>query len=1120
MASDQDSCDRVVQIGRASFPPTPERTVFMTTIPRRRFIPCAALVATILVAFSASLYAQRANDLQFSHKMPADTNQLPTAPDRGELLADFVDPVDVVRTGAYWYWLSGNSSREGVTKDLIAMKSVGIDRAYIGDIGQDAVPTGPVRFFSDEWWAIVHQAFKTGSEIGVEVGIFNSPGWSQSGGPWVKHDMTMRYLVQSETLVEGPGEVKVELARPEFQGAPEDEYQDVNVVAYPAPEGYGALVVAAQEGGYDLKAHEPTAIALTSAEPFTARGIVVEFRDQPLVATAELYATVDGEKEKLATFPISRYNSAINVGFIPYAPVTANFNATTSTDFELVVTSDRDSGLSKVTLQATPVVNQVFNQTLAKMHETPHPMWEEYQWAPAVEPARFDSVGAYDPTQAIDLADSFEDGLLTWDVPDGKWVVVRFGCVPTGAKNAPAVPEATGYEVDKMSREHTIEHFNAYMLDLIQRFPAEDMKSFTTVVQDSYEMGGQNYTDDFAEKFEASFGYDPTPYMPVFYGAVASNLDVSDRFLWDLRRFIADEVAYSYVGGLRDASNKYGKKTWLECYGHWGFPGEFLQYGGQSDEIAGEYWSEGDLGDIENRIASSCGHIYGKTRIWSESNTCAGAPYSRSPVNMKKRTDRFFADGINNTLLHLFVQQPDERVPGFNAWFGNEFNRHNTWFNQLDLYVMYLKRVNYMLQQGLNVADVAYFIGEDAPKMVGIVDPPLPSGYQFDFINGEVLRETTSVDENGLLTLPHGTRYRLLVLPPLETMRPELLRRIKELVEDGAFVLGPKPTRSPSLQNYPQADAEVKELADELWGDVDGVNVKSRKADKGTIASGLSIEEAFEMIDLKPDCEYDPATSLVYGRRTLKDSDLYFVANQTDAELKDVAITFRVSGKVPEIWDPTTGETHDAKAWTAKDGRTTMPLSFAAQQSFFVVFAKDTDATSGEPNATSNDFELTTIAELDSDWDVTFDSGEIARGPKETVKFDALTDWSLSDDDAIKYYSGTAVYRTTFDLDAAPQGKVFLSLGAVSEMAKVKINGEYVGGVWTAPLRLDVSGFVKEGENTIEIDVVNCWVNRLIGDSKLPEDQRKTWCPVNTYTPDSPLKKSGLFGPVVIAEEK
>ncbi|MDO5309592.1 MAG: glycosyl hydrolase [Planctomycetia bacterium] len=1082
----------------------------------RRLALYAAFCAWALLG--STLYAQRANDLQFSHAMPPETNQLPSNPTRAELLQGFANPTGLVRTGAYWYWLSGNSSQEGVRKDIEAMKSVGIDRAYIGDIGQDAVPTGPVRFFSDEWWEIVHQAFKAGTENDVEVGIFNSPGWSQSGGPWVSYDMAMRYLVKSETLVTGPKKVKFELTKPEFRNENKDEYQDVVVIAYPAPKGYGERIVENNPDKLNLVAGKPTTLTITADNDFTARGAVVKLQPRPVIAQVEIFAKVKGDKKSIAKFEVNRYNPELNVGFMPYAPVTANFPAATAKEFEIVVTADRDAALAEVSLEAAPVVADVFNKTLAKMHQTPHPMWHEYQWPQAAKEAREDRDGAYDPNKVVVLTDKVKDGVLTWDVPEGDWVVERFGAVPTGTKNAPAVPEATGYEVDKMSAEHALEHFNAYMLDLINRFPKEDMKSFTTIVQDSYEMGGQNYTDNLAEKFKASFGYDPTAYLPVYYGAVAGNLDVSERFLWDLRRFIADEVAYSYVGGLREAANAYGKNTWLECYGHWGFPGEFLQYGGQSNEIAGEYWSEGSLGDIENRIASSCGHIYGKTKIWAESNTCAGNPYGRSPVDLKKRTDRFFADGINNTLLHLFVEQPDERKPGFNAWFGNEFNRHNTWFPQLDLYVMYLKRVNYMLQQGLNVADVAYFIGEDCPKMVGLVEPALPSGYQYDFINGEVLVETVSVDEKGLLTLPHGTQYKILVLPPLDSMRPAVLKSIKKLVEDGAFVLGPKPSRSPSLQDYPNADAQVKELADQLWGDVDGVNVKSRKVGKGTIASGLTMEEALAMVNCPPDCQYDPATQLVYGRRTTDNGDLYFIANQTDATLNDVNVVFRVSGKEPEIWDPTTGETRQVKSWSVKDGRTTIALNFVPQESYFVVFEKDTDANAG--TGKSNALALETLVDVNGPWDVSFLTDEVSRGPKGTIVFDNLYDWTTSDNDAIKYYSGTANYATIVKLDAKPTNRVYLELGAVSEMAKVTINGSYVGGVWTAPYRLDVTEYLKQGDNILQIEVVNCWVNRLIGDSKLPENERKTWCPVNNYTPQSPLKKSGLIGPVRLAQEK
>ena len=368
---------------------------------------------------------------------------------------------------------------------------------------------------------------------------------------------------------------------------------------------------------------------------------------------------------------------------------------------------------------------------------------------------------------------------------------------------------------------------------------------------------------------------------------------------------IADKVAYDYVGGLRDVSHQHGLHTWLENYGHWGFPGEFLMYGGQSDEIGGEFWSEGELGDIENRAASSCGHIYGKTKISAESNTCAGNSYARYPGVIKQRGDRFFAEGINNTLLHVYITQPDDRLPGVNAWFGNEFNRHNTWFSQIDNHLTYLKRANFMLQQGLNVADAAYFIGEDAPKMTGIVDPALPTGYQFDYMNAEVIEKYMDV-KDGKITLPHGTQYRILVLPKLETMRPELLAKIKELIEKGAVVMGPAPSRSPSLQNQPAADQQVKAMAAEIWGDVDGVNVKSRKLGKGMILNGMTMEEAFATIDCIPDLNIPEGAPVHYGHRTLDNAEIYFVSNQSDETIV-VTPEFRVTGMQPELWAPTTG---------------------------------------------------------------------------------------------------------------------------------------------------------------------------------------------------------------------
>jgi hypothetical protein len=664
-----------------------------------------------------------------------------------------------------------------------------------------------------------------------------------------------------------------------------------------------------------------------------------------------------------------------------------------------------------------------------------------------------------------------------------------------------------------MSKAHAEKHFYAHMGEVLRRIPEADRKSFKVVVQDSYETGGQNFTDGFLDEFEAVYGYDPLPYLPVYQGVVVESQQASDRFLWDMRRLVANKVAYDYVGGLREVSHKHGLTTWLENYGHWGFPGEFLMYGGQSDEIGGEFWSEGELGDIENRAATSSGHIYGKTKIWAESNTAGGRAFARYPGTVKQRGDRFFAEGINATLLHVYITQPyEDKNPGVNAWFGTEFNRKNTWFSQIDVYIQYLKRVNYMLQQGLNVADVAYFIGEDTPKMTGVTDPALPVGYQFDYMNAEVIEEHMTV-KDGLLTLPHGTQYRIMVLPKLDTMRPELLAKIKHLVHDGAVVLGPSPSRSPSLQNQPEADRQLQAMAAGLWGDVDGVNVTSRKYGKGLIIDGLDMAEAFALIDNVPDCRLPEDNSIHYGHRTLGDQEIYFLSNQTE-DIQLVTPEFRVAGMQPELWEATTGYRRDLPAFEQRDDVTAVPLKLEPFESVFVVFRKPAGAASAKGVA-ANYPEAELILEIETPWTVSFDPEQ--RGPDEAVVFKALTDWTVSDDDRIKYYSGTAFYANTFMLEKLPDNeKVVIDLGDFTAMAKVTVNGEYAGGLWTPPHQLDISDLVREGKNELKIEVVNTWVNRIIGDMRLPEGERATWVPANPYDAESPLQSSGLFGPVTI----
>ena len=1049
------------------------------------------------------------------------------------LEADFVSPPDDIQTSVYWYWISDNISEEGAVRDLQAMKKAGINRAFIGNIGINDLPYGDVKILSEEWWKIMHTALKTATELNIEIGIFNSPGWSQSGGPWIKPEESMRYLASSKQTVMGPGKMEIQLTKPtEF-------FQDVKVIALPNKMGEDMVLSSKNSSissnprvaelnriidgddstGVDFPEGGKMEITLKSAKPFTARSLTIQINKVAINAPALLEAKGENNEYKaVKAFMINRSNAALNVGFDPYAPVTVSFDDVTATEFRLTINNvPMHAGLAEVTLSSLPKVERYSEKTLAKMHPTPLPYWDAYLWEEQKEPNGEGLI--YNENEIIDVTHLLsEDGILTWEVPEGEWTILRMGMAPTNVTNGPASPEATGLEVDKMSKKWVAEHFDRFIGEILRRIPEADRKTFKVVVQDSYETGGQNFTDEFLEEFEARYGYSAITYLPVFNGFVVNSQLESDRFLWDIRRLIADKVAYDYVGGLRDISHKYGLRTWLENYGHWGFPSEFLMYGGQSDEIGGEYWSEGELGNIENRAATSAGHIYGKTKISAESNTSGGPAYSRFPAMMKQRTDRFFAEGINNTLLHVYIMQPyEDKNPGVNAWFGNEFDRKNIWFSQMDLFTAYLKRANLMLQQGLNVADVAYFIGEDAPKMTGVTDPALPVGYQFDYINAEVIVRDMYV-ENGLLTLPHGTQYRVLVLPKQKTMTPEVLEKVKSLVEAGAVVVGPAPSYSPSLKNQPLADERIKEMSAELWGNVDGVNVKNGTYGKGQIMDGLTMSEVFNIIDLKPDCMLPEDNSVHYGHRSLSDgTEIYFLSNQANKE-KIIYPEFRVTGKQPELWNAIDGTTRKLPAFDIKERLTMVPIKLAAYESAFIVFRKETENSSLK-EITDNYPSQNVVEKLEGPWMVSFEASR--RGPAEAVKFESLYDWTTSSDDRIKYYSGEATYKIDFNLAQIKDDENYIiDLGRLTAMAKVYVNDKYAGGAWTSPYSVDITDYVKSGANSVSVTVVNNWMNRIIGDMKMPADQRETWYLVNPYNEQSRLQPSGLFGPVEIKSVK
>lgn len=1041
----------------------------------------------------------------------------------------FETPPDSIKPFVYWYWLNDNISEEGVIKDIESMAKVGIGGAFIGNIGLERRPgtdDGKVKLFTSEWWKITEAAIRTASKNGIEIGMFNSPGWSQSGGPWIKPAQSMRYIASTEIQTEGPATLSVQIP------APDTAFQQVAVLAFPVPERDGEKIALLkplisadtiiesignmidnniQTVAFFPKGKKTVTIDIKATELFTARSLTLYPASKTFRADIALQVKEGNDFRTIRRFEMDRSNDARNVGFIPFAPVIISFDETTAKEFRLTINEiSGDAGFAEIEIAAAPRIERVAEKQLAKMFQTPLPLWNEYQWPQQSEP---DSKSlSIDKTKVIDItAQVSKNGELNWQVPAGKWVIVRYGMLPTGVTNAPASPEGQGLDVDKMNKDAVAHHFKSFMQPIYERIPLQYRKALKYVVADSYEMGSQNWTDGFVKEFKAKYKYDPLPWLPVLSGRIVNSADESNRFLWDIRRMIADKVSYDYTGALRKESNKIGMKLWLENYGHWGFPGEFLQYGGQSDEVGGEFWAEGDLGSIEIKAAASAVNIYGKKRVWAESFTAAGAPFARYPALIKKRGDWAFTQGVNSTVMHVYISQPyGDKLPGINTWFGTEFNHNNTWFFQGKAFIDYIRRCNFLLQQGKAVNDVAYFIGEDAPKMTGVRDPELPNGYSFDYINAEVIEKRLSV-KNGKLVLPDGMSYKLLVLPKLETMRPALLNKIKQLVQAGAVILGPSPDRSPSLQHYPAADKEIKKIAAELWGDTK-VNMSAiRRYGKGLVLNGLSMQQALDTIDVLPDFEINKDRPVLYTHRQYKGCEIYFVTNQSDKTI-ELSPYFRVNGLQPEWWDPVTGKQRNLVSFKQEHNRIEVPLKLEAFQSGFVVFRNALKKSSA---SISNFPDGRLLLTLTNPWIAQFDTA--MRGPLKSVVFNQLTDWSANSDEQIKNYSGTVTYSTSFTYNKVEAGEtIYMNLGIVKVMAKIKLNGVDVGNVWTAPYQADITRALKTGENKLEIEVVNTWVNRLIGDSKLPEAERRTWTSTPTYSPDSKYESAGLIGPVTI----
>ncbi|MCD6350862.1 MAG: discoidin domain-containing protein [Armatimonadetes bacterium] len=869
------------------------------------------------------------------------------------LRAGFERPPDSAKPHTWWHWMNGMITAKGITKDLQEMKKVGLGGAQIFNV-TDGIPPGPVKFMSPTWRSLVKHAVEEAHRQGLELCIHNCAGWSSSGGPWVTPAQAMQMVVWTETQVQGPRHLSQQLKQPMTRRG---YYRDIAVLAYPSPAPsspsmYEALakVTASQPGVKADQAvdgdwgtrvvlapvgrDEPAYLQLEMKEPFTARAVTVVPGGGRNGQPCELQVSDDGAKFRgVKQFRIPGAELTLTAA-------TVNFPAVNAKYYRLVFGRSggtyRNVSLGEVQLHPESRVegwpakaayvrgNRILPQVGGE--EVPRQMV-------------LDSSGMVDLTTHMSAS-----GELEWDVPAGRWTILRIGYTPTGKENHPAPDSGRGLECDKMSREAVKAHFDAMMGKIIADVGPLAGTTLKDVLIDSYEVHCQNWTPRFREEFRARRGYDPLKYLPAIMGHIVDSREKTERFLWDFRRTIADLFADNYFGYFAELAHEHGMIFSTEAYGNGPF--DNLQCGGRADIPMSEFWAGSGNDNSGSKQAASSAHTWGKKYVGAESFTASAqnGGWRNYPYRLKPLGDLIYCGGVNRFIFHRYAHQPWLNLrPGMTMGpHGFHFDWPITWWKQAPAWLSYLTRCQYLLQSGLFVADLLYFNGESGPNGLpgrGGLRPRPPEGYDYDGCDREVLLQRVSV-RDGRLVLPDGMSYAVLVLPPERWMTPAVAAKVAELVQAGATVVGPPPLRSPSLQNYPDCDGQVQAIAQKVWGDCDGQKIKEHRYGKGKVVWGRPLEEVLAEKGLQPDFELHgmpTGASLHYIHRRVGRTDVYFVANQARRSIVVEAV-FRVSGRAPELWHPDTGRIERVALYRQEKGRTVVPLRFDPAGSVFVVF--------------------------------------------------------------------------------------------------------------------------------------------------------------------------------------
>lgn len=1079
-----------------------------------------------------------------------------------DLYKGFQNPSDAAKPRVWWHWMNGNITKDGIKKDLEWMKRSGIGgfQNFDAALMTPQIVQKRLVYMTSEWKDAFGFATRLADSLKLEMAIAGSPGWSQCGGPWVPAKDGMKKLVWSEVRIKGGKSFDGTLPKPytttgTFQNipaatgttlsgrtpTPPEYYEDVAVLAYRLSASDVLLAdlnpkITSNNGSFTLaQLTDGDLVTSNMLLADTAKGyswIQFEF---PLPQTIKAITLAGGgtREEWGSVPPISNRSleaSGDGVNFtevaqIPFGGVaqqTVSFPAATAKFFRVTFKNPILTGNAAMAAMFGAKAKPPKGTNIAEIVLHPVARINHYEekagFAATHDLEKYPTPNTEDgiaEDNIVDLTSKLKaDGTLDWTPPTGNWKIIRFGYSLTGKVNHPASAEATGLEVDKMDARAVKDYFENYLNQYKDATSGlMGAKGLQFMVTDSYEAGQETWTPKLAEEFQKRRGYSLIPWMPVLTGQIVKSSEASEQFLWDWRKTFTELIAENYYDQLTSILANYGMKRYSESHEN----GRLYIVDGMDVKRKAAVpmsamWTPGgsgstlEMAQADIRESASVAHIYGQNLVAAESLTAmgmGGKAWAYSPEILKPTADLELANGLNRFVIHTSVHQPlDDKIPGLGLGpFGQWFNRHETWANQAKAWTDYLSRSSYLLQQGKFVADVVYYYGEDnnITGMFGHQLPNVPKGYNFDFINPDALINLLTVKDGNLIT-PSGMSYRVLALDEnVKRMSLPVLRKIAQLAKSGAVICGSKPEIKAGQGGDQQ---EFQRLVNEVWN-----------SGKPNVHTDKTIPQVLHALNIQPDFEYNAAQNnaeLLYVHRKAANKEIYWVNNRKDRN-ESLETTFRISGKVPQLWHPETGKTEEV-SYKIANGRTTVSLNLTPNDAVFIVF----DKPAKQLAVTLPQLKEKEIASLNGDWNVAFQAD---RGAPSNATFEKLASYTENSDTGIKYFSGTATYTKTVNIPAASITKgsrIMLDLGEVKNLAEVVVNGKSLGVVWKQPFRVDMSDAVKPGDNKLEIKVVNLWVNRLIGDAQPGIKQKITYTTMPFYQANSPLLPSGLIGPVKI----